>query len=129
MILEYKVPRVDPSSGEYSVGVAYGVPVEVFVLGKRQRVIYQLPGAGQVCAVVHLASGQVLAYVTDEHTGYPETKAQTAVNERLQHLSAEHVAQAYAMATVLNPSAKQVDVLLRYRKQPAKLPTQTRKTT
>lgn len=111
MIIEYKVPRVDPGTGEYDQVLAYGCPVDVFLFGRTQRAIYQFPGGGQVCAVVHLASGQVLAYVTDEHQGHPQTKAQTALNERLVGYQQDAVERAFAQAEVLNTYGRQVGVL------------------
>lgn len=111
MIIEYKIPRVDPATGVYDEVLAYGCPVDVYLFGRFQRAVYQLPGGGQVCAVVHLASGQVLAYVTDEHTGAPQTKAQTALNERLLGYDQTQLEQAFAQASAINRSARQVGVL------------------
>lgn len=111
MIIEYKIPCVHPDTGVYDQVVAYGCPVDVFLFGRRQRAVYQFPGGGQVCAVVHLASGQVLAYVTDEHEGHPQTKAQTALNERLLGYDQTQIEQAFDQAEVINRSARQVGVL------------------
>lgn len=111
MILEYRIPRVDKDTGVYDEVLAYGCPVDVFLFGRTQRAIYQFPGGGQVCAVVHPTSGQVLAYVTDEHTGHPQTKAQTALNERLLGYEQSQIEPLFAQASVINRSARQVGVL------------------
>lgn len=113
MILEYKVPQVNPLTGEYTEVRAYGCPVEVFVFGHRQRVLYQFPGAGQECAVVHQPSGQILAVITDEQEGYPQEKAQTALNDRLRGYDWRAVESAYSRATVLNPTVKLVGQMTR----------------
>lgn len=111
MILEYRIPQVDPTTGEYRTTLAYGCPVDVFLFGRTQRAIYQFPGGGQICAVVHPASGQILAHVTDQHAGHPQTKAQTALNERLAGLPQGDIERAFAQAETINPRTRQVGVL------------------
>lgn len=66
-------------------GSAFGCLVDVGLCGKRLRVIYQLPGGGQPCAVVHYLSGRVLTEVLDgDHRGYPQMTAQVAVTRALE---------------------------------------------
>jgi len=64
---------------------AYGYPVTVFCAGRELRAVYQFQGGkgDQQCAVVHLDSGRVIARVYDRHTGYPQQRAQAAVDERV----------------------------------------------
>lgn len=109
MILEYLVPVwADGCPYPREPAKRYGCPVEVFVLGRRMRVIYQFPGGGQPCAVVHLESGRIMAHVRDDHAGYPQEKAQTALNERLREVTPERFELTVLQAPVLNRSAKLV---------------------
>lgn len=65
---------------------AYGCPVTVGVRGVGTvRLVYQFQGAfeDQECAVVDLPTGRVVAEVYDHHTGYPEQRAQAAVDEAM----------------------------------------------
>lgn len=59
---------------------AYGCPVEVFIAGRRLRLIYQFQGGGQARAVVHYESGRIVCPLTDDHVGAPQIAAQKAVD-------------------------------------------------
>lgn len=78
MIWKYKIVA---KNGEQAY--AYGCPVRVHIGGRDLLAVYQFPGAGQTCAVVHWESGTILATIHDRHKGAPEQQAQAALNERL----------------------------------------------
>jgi len=63
---------------------AFGYPVTVHCAGREIRAVYQFQGGegDQQCAVVHLESGRVIARVYDHHKGYPQQRAQAAVDEK-----------------------------------------------
>lgn len=64
-------------------GPAYGTPVSVHLAGRRVDLIYQFHGGGQREAVVHPASGAIVAVVHDDHRGAAlQDTAQAAVRER-----------------------------------------------
>lgn len=107
MILEYLAPGYD-DRGIYCETLAYGTLVDVHLYGKRERVVYQFPGGGQVEAVVHLASGRVIAHIDDSCGWGIQERAQTALNRRLRDITPDRFAAVHAAATVLNRSAKQV---------------------
>lgn len=85
MIWQYLIPTADGD-----VRNAYGCPVTVQVPGVGEvTAIYQFQGGegDQQCAVVHLASGRSMAPVHDHHTGYPQQRAQAAVDERFRRIA------------------------------------------
>lgn len=84
---------------------AYGCPVEVFIAGRRLRLIYQFQGGGQARAVVHYESGRIVCPLTDDHVGAPQIAAQKAVDEKLGNLPAGKVWAAFDNATIVNPGA------------------------
>lgn len=88
IIWRYRVPVSDGAGGT-AIRRAYGFPVTVTVPGVGDvRAVYQFQGGedGQRCAVVHHPSGRVIAPVTDAHTGWPQERAQQAVDERLRKI-------------------------------------------
>lgn len=77
IIWRYDVPT------ETGLTEAYGCPIDIYVGGRLIRAVYQFQGGGQVCAVVHWQSGQIIARIGLSDTGYPQQRAQSAVNARL----------------------------------------------
>lgn len=109
MIWKYLVPTANGTLRE-----CYGCPVDVFVPGLgRTTVVYQFQGGdgGQRCAAVHFASGRAIAWIEEHHTGYPQDRAQAAVNERFEGMGAKfarqenqdhYIAQRFKSADVIN---------------------------
>lgn len=98
IIWQYRYPTDGPTR------LAYGTPVEVAVGGRRIRAVYRFQGGDndQQCAVVHHASGRILAPVKDTHTGYPEERAQQAVDERLGGKTPDRIWRVIDAAETLN---------------------------
>jgi len=107
MIWQYRYPTNGPTR------LAFGVPVDVFVLGRQIRAVYQFQGGDndQVCAVVHHASGRIMARVYDHHTGYPQQRAQAALDEKTAGKDPATVWKVIDAAMVLNPVGSVVGVL------------------
>lgn len=81
MIWKYKAQRL---CGQYRD--CYGCPVTIRVPGVGTiQAVYQFQGAfeDQDCAVVDLPSGRIIAEVHDRHKGYPEQRAQAAIDEEM----------------------------------------------
>lgn len=98
MIWSYLIPSHDRASYKR----AYGCPVTVAVGGKRYELVYQFPGGGQKCAVVHWPTGAVVAFIEDAHVGAPQERAQQAVDGRLGHLTSDRFEAVCASQPVLN---------------------------
>jgi len=86
--------------------------------------VYQFQGGkgGQQCAVVDLASGQALAWIEERHTGYPEQRAQAAINERMARVPRRfartenheaHIASTIDQAPAINTAPSVVGVMQR----------------
>lgn len=108
MIWQYLIPTANSGVRE-----AYGCPVDVSVAGRQLRAVYQFQGGdgGQKCAVVHLASGRIMAYCKDRHTGYPQQRAQAAVDEAMKNRQPSAVWSVIDAAEVLNTLPSVVGVL------------------
>ncbi|MCH9838630.1 hypothetical protein K0U83_23405 [bacterium] len=67
---------------------AYGTPVEVYVPGRGyMQVVYQFGTPDQRAAVVHFASGRVIAYVLPHHYGASlQETARAAAAQRFANL-------------------------------------------
>ena len=88
-------------------GRAYGCPVTVSLPGWGWiQVAYQFQGGGQGCAVVDVTSGQVIAPVFDRHEGYPQQRAQAAVDEQTADMDPEKIRGALIEAPTLNRGAR-----------------------
>lgn len=76
LIWEYRVPAV------WGSVPAYGVPVTVWIPGRgRQQVVYRFQDGDQPAQVDVFRTGFRLAVIRPHHTGYPQQRAQQAVDE------------------------------------------------
>lgn len=101
----------DPETGEISR--FYGCPVSVYIaeLGERVTVAYQFEAPTQRCAVVHVPTGRVIAPVLDHHAGYPQERAQAAVDERMAAVKPGAFTAAVKAAPILNAKPRVVGVM------------------
>jgi len=111
MIWKYKAPTSDGAHW-----FCFGCPVTVRIPGVGElRAVYQFQGGegGQQCAVVNLRSGRVIAPVYDHHKGYPEQRAQAAIDERFARIDDPATAWARACdkAETINTLPSVVGVL------------------
>ena len=101
----------DPATGEISR--FFGCPVRVYIkdLGEHVAVAYQFAAPTQACAVVHVPSGRVIAPILEHHVGYPQERAQAAVDERMSKVKPGAFAAAIKKAPIINIKPHVVGVM------------------
>lgn len=81
--------------------IRYGTPVTVHVPGKGlMPAVYQFGTPTQVCAVVHLQSGQIIAHIEEHHRGYPQERARAACKERFDAMPRTFASDAQIVRTI-----------------------------